>query len=54
MTNAERITELIQHKEKLDKLDVETNHMSGYNEWIVDVLELLLRIEHDRTKKPSR
>lgn len=42
MTAEEKIDELLRRKEQLDE-DVE-GRMAGYNAWMVDVLELLLRL----------
>lgn len=43
--------ELLRRKQRLDQQQEETNHMAGYDAWVVDALELLLRLAFEQKTK---
>ena len=53
MSVYDKVTELLERKQQLDRLHAQTNNMSGYDEFIVEALELLLRLALERASSPQ-
>jgi hypothetical protein len=45
------IDAMLAEKQQLDAGNLSVNNMLSYDRWVVDAIELLLRIELDRTVK---
>lgn len=54
MSIYDKVAELLQRKQQLDRLHAQTNNLSGYDEFVTEALELLLRLALERAASSPR